>query len=128
MKKACISFLILIIVACIFNSFCEVYAFDYGIYTGNITSQNAKDGVTNITSTVLNVIRYAGTGIALIMLTMIFIKYMLSAASERAELKKNLVPFTIGTVVLFAASNLVGILKSVADGMFNGGSGEGGEG
>ena len=53
---------------------------------------------------------------------------MLSAASERAELKKNLVPFTIGAVVLFAASNLVGILKSVADGMFNGGSGEGGEG
>ena len=117
-KKFVISLLIILLFVCICSSLSKVFAFDYGIYTGTITSTNAKTGVTNITSTVLSVIRYAGSGIAMIMLTFIFIKYMLSAASERAELKKNLVPFTIGAVILFAASNLVGLMKTVADEMF----------
>ena len=48
------------------------------------------------------------------MLTYAFIRYMLSAAGERAEIKKNLIPFVIGAVVLFAASNIVTILQEVA--------------
>ena len=43
---------------------------------------------------------------------------MLSGASEKAEVKKNLIPFAIGAIVLFAASSIVSILKAVADGMF----------
>ena len=117
-KKIVISLLIMLFFVCICSSLSKVFAFDYGIYTGTITSTNAKTGVTNITSTVLSVIRYAGSGIAMIMLTFIFIKYMVSAASERAELKKNLIPFTIGAVILFASSNLVVLMKTVAEEMF----------
>lgn len=115
-------FLIVLIIVCMLYSFAEVFAtsiYDSAGITGEITNAgNASATVTNITSTVLTVIRYTGSGIALIMLTLIFIKYMLSAASERAELKKNLIPFTIGAIVLFAASNLVTILQSVANKMF----------
>ena len=118
-KKICVSILIVALLVCAFASFSEVNATGaLEKFTGEISDKTAKDGVTNITSTVLNIVRYAGTGIALIMLTFIFIKYMLSAASERAELKKNLIPFTIGAVVLFAASNIVGLMKTVADEMF----------
>lgn len=118
-KKIFVVLLIMTLCLCTFCSFSNVYATAaLDSFDGSITSTSAKTGVTNITSTVLSVIRYAGSGIALIMLTFIFIKYMLSAASERAELKKNLIPFTIGAVILFAASNIVGLLKTVADEMF----------
>lgn len=120
-KKICISVLIILLIVCIFSSLSNVYATGaLDKFTGKISASagNAKTSVTNITSTILTLIRYAGSGIAMIMLTFIFIKYMLSAASERAELKKNLIPFTIGAIVLFAASNIVGLLKTVADEMF----------
>ena len=88
-------------------------------YKGNLGSAAGAAGdVKGIMRTVLTAVRYAGSGIALIMLTVIFIKYMLSAASERAEIKKNLIPFVIGAVVLFAASNLTVILQKTASKMF----------
>lgn len=120
-KKICISVLITVLIVCIFSSLSNVYATAaLDEFTGTIpdSAGKAKEGVTNITSSVLTLIRYAGSGIAMIMLTFIFIKYMLSAASERAELKKNLIPFTIGAIVLFAASNIVGLMQTVADEMF----------
>lgn len=119
-KKICISLLMILLIICIFSSFSNVYATAaLGNFTGDLSNAKAaKSGVTNITSTILTLVRYAGSGIAMIMLTFIFIKYMLSAASERAELKKNLIPFTIGAIVLFAASNIVGLMKTVADEMF----------
>lgn len=120
-KKICISVLIILLIVCIFSSLSNVYATGaLDKFNGKISASagSAKTSVTNITSTILTLIRYAGSGIAMIMLTFIFIKYMLSAASERAELKKNLIPFTIGAIVLFAASNIVGLLKTVADEMF----------
>lgn len=119
-KKVWISFLMILICVCVLSSLSEVYATAVDQFTGEIPTSagDAKNGVTKITSTILTLIRYAGSGIAMIMLTFIFIKYMLSAASERAELKKNLIPFTIGAIVLFAASNIVGLMKTVADEMF----------
>ena len=120
-KKLCISLLMILLIVCIFSSLSSVYATGaLEKFNGKIpeSASGATSGVTNITSTILTLVRYAGSGIAMIMLTFIFIKYMLSAASERAELKKNLIPFTIGAIVLFAASNIVGLMKTVADEMF----------
>lgn len=85
-----------------------------GTFAGGVQAEVDTTSITNITKTVLAAIRYTGSGIALIMLTYAFIRYMLSAASERAEIKKNLIPFVIGAVVLFAASNIVTILQEVA--------------
>lgn len=118
MKKKVFLKIILLVMFCsiILGSFSMVEAaFDVkGTFAGDVSTQGtAKDSITEITSTVLTVVRTAGSGIALIMLTVIFIKYMLSAASERAEIKKNLIPFTIGAIVLFAASNLVTVLQEV---------------
>ena len=85
-----------------------------GTFAGGVQDGVSTDSITNITKTVLVAIRYTGSGIALIMLTYAFIKYMLSAASERAEIKINLIPFVVGAVVLFAASNIVTMLQEVA--------------
>ena len=124
MKKILISFLSIMLIFCIIYTFSELFAvnaFTYsGTYDGTITDVGGADAtIGKVTSTILEAVRYAGYGISLIMLTFIFIKYMLSGASEKAEVKKNLIPFAIGAIVLFAASSIVSILKAVADGMFD---------
>ena len=124
MKKILISFLSIMLIFCIIYTFSDLFAvnaFTYtGTYDGTITDVGGADAtIGKVTSTILEAVRYAGYGISLIMLTYIFIKYMLSGASEKAEVKKNLIPFAIGAIVLFAASSIVSILKAVADGMFD---------
>lgn len=123
MKKILISLLSIMLIFCIIYTFSDLFAvnaFTYtGTYDGTITDVGGADAtIGKVTSTILEAVRYAGYGISLIMLTYIFIKYMLSGASEKAEVKKNLIPFAIGAIVLFAASSIVSILKAVADGMF----------
>lgn len=124
MKKLLISCLSIMLIFCMIYTFSEFYAvnaFTYsGTYDGTLGDVCGADAtIGKVTSTVLDAVRYAGYGISLIMLTYIFIKYMLSGASEKAEVKKNLIPFVIGAVILFAASSIVGILKEVANGMFD---------
>lgn len=124
MKKLLISCLSIMLIFCMIYTFSEFYAvnaFTYsGTYDGTLGDVGGADAtIGKVTSTVLDAVRYAGYGISLIMLTYIFIKYMLSGASEKAEVKKNLIPFVIGAVILFAASSIVGILKEVANGMFD---------
>ena len=124
MKKILISLLSIMLIFCIIYTFSDLFAvnaFTYtGTYDGTITDVGGADAtIGKVTSTILEAVRYAGYGISLIMLTYIFIKYMLSGASEKAEVKKNLIPFAIGAIVLFAASSIVSILKAVADGMFD---------
>lgn len=112
-KKIIVLFFIIALSCVILGScFSEVSAYNVkGTFNGNISSATSKTSVKNVTSAILSAVRYVGMGIAFIMLTYAFIRYMMSAASERAEIKKNLITFVIGAVVLFAASNIVVILQ-----------------
>lgn len=57
---------------------------------------------------VLNWVRLIGTGLALIMLTYMAIRYMTAEGPhEKAELKKAFVNYAIGAVVLIGATNII---------------------
>lgn len=73
---------------------------------GNITN--------NFLNTAINVVRIAGVSIALVIIMVIGCKYMMSAPGDRADIKKNAIPFLIGAVVLFASSGILGIIADVA--------------
>lgn len=82
----------------------------------NVNQVNTKDSkVAKILNSVIKLIQIAGTGISVLMVTMLGIKYMLASSSEKAEIKKTAMPIIIGCVLLFAAVNLVGIVASVGD-------------
>lgn len=118
-SKMLISVLLITLIVTILLSVDSYAAFSYSMYNGTVIGGEATSKpITQITSTVLTAIRVLGSGISMIMLTVIFIKYMLSSAGDKAELKKNLIPFTIGAVILFAASNIVGLMQKVAENMF----------
>ena len=83
---------------------------------GELGSSNfsvAKD----VTNDVLPILRYVGTGIAIIMLIVLGIKYMSTAPEGKAEVQKTMVPYVIGAVVLFAAGTFVGIIQNFANGI-----------
>ena len=67
-----------------------------------------------IMATAINVIRIVGTGIAIIMITYVAIKYMSAAPQEKAEFKKSATALVVGAIVLFAGTNILKIIANFA--------------
>lgn len=76
----------------------------------NIDQSDEGKAIAKITSSVLRVIRDAGIAIALVILTVISIKYLLAAPGERADIKQNIITYVIGAMVFLGASGIVSIL------------------
>ena len=79
-------------------------------YSGSKTS--ADSGITYIINMILAALQIICTAGAVAMLMWMGAKYMLASASERADLKKNLVQYAIGAVIMFAAGQIMLILKN----------------
>lgn len=88
-----------------------------GMKNVGTTSVDTSSGIGMVINTAIRLIQVAGSGIALIMVTMLGIKYMLASANEKADVKKQAVPIIIGCVLLFAAVNIVAIIADVGDGL-----------
>lgn len=98
----------------------DVQTISYGTFTEKNSVTGAKDGsgaaqsVNNIIGSVLTVVQVVGSGIAVIMLIVLAIKYISAAPSDKAEIKKHAVVYVVGAVVLFAASGIIGIVRRFA--------------
>lgn len=85
---------------------------------GNMKGADIEDGtgkLGNVINAVIGLIQVAGTGISMIMVTMLGIKYILAAPSDKADVKKQIAPLVVGAIILFAAVNLVSIVATIAD-------------
>lgn len=89
-------------------------------FNGTIKSDKGKSAITNILSASLQVIRIAGSGIAIIIIIVIGIKYAIASAGERADIKKYAITYVIGALILFGASGILGIIKQIIDEGLNG--------
>lgn len=74
------------------------------------TSSTGKIG--GVINNVIFLIQVAGTGIALIVITMLGIKYIIASVEEKAEIKKQAVPILIGCILLFGAVNIISAISS----------------
>lgn len=90
----------------------NVNGFDVDKNDDKYTSQLITSKTQNVMGTLINTIRIIGTGVAIVMLTYIGIKYIMAAPSEKADFKKSATAYIVGAVVLFASTN---ILKIIAD-------------
>jgi hypothetical protein len=97
-------------------------------------SSNSASNLVDMTITaersiighILNVIRVAGTGIALIMLTYMAIRYFTAdgrgspmAAEKRAEIKgTQLKNFAIGVIIFIGASNILYFIEQFVEQIF----------
>lgn len=69
--------------------------------------------------TISGVLRIIGVTIALVMLLAIAMKYMISSAGDRADIKKHAVAYVVGAVVLFGATNIIAALIDFTDKTLN---------
>ena len=80
----------------------------------NGKTSNASTSASNIMKSLITIVRIVATGVAIIMIIFVAMKYMTSAPGERAEIKKHAVPFVVGAIVLFASSGILSIIQTFA--------------
>ena len=69
----------------------------------------------NTLGTAISIARIVGVGIAVVILMVIACKYMMAAPGDRADIKKNAVPYVIGAIVLFGTTGILGIIADIAE-------------
>lgn len=110
-------FTIIFMVIIIANITSSVYAdFDTSAFSGIYGTSGVSD-ITNKAGMILNIVQIGGTAVSLIALLILGMKYMLSSPDEKATIKEKLIPYVIGTIIFFAASNLVAIVIRFAQGI-----------
>ena len=88
-----------------------------GVTINPNTSANGTTNVTNVGNNILGVIRVVGTIIAVGVLMVLGIKYMMGSAEEKASYKKTMIPYIVGAVLIFAASNIATYVYDFATGV-----------
>ena len=76
---------------------------------------NNTTSITNIGQRVLGIVQVVGSIVAVVILVVLGIKYMMGSAEEKAEYKKTMIPYLIGAVLIFAASNLAAMIYNWAN-------------
>lgn len=73
-------------------------------------SGTAAEEVKDVGGKVVGMVQVIGTMVSVGMLGVLGVKYSLGSAEERAEYKKTLFPYFIGSILIFGASNLTQVI------------------
>lgn len=88
--------------------------FDFKQYDNTEQRNGNADLIAQKTmGTAITVIRIIATGVAVVMLSYMGIKYMMAAPSEKAEFKKSAFIYILGAILIFAAGNILGIIVNM---------------
>ena len=82
-------------------------------------STNAGNVVANVVGNILYIAQVIGMGVATIMLLVLAIKYIAASPNDKAEIKKHIIVYVVGAVILFSASGLLAIIRRFALGVKN---------
>lgn len=72
------------------------------------------EGITDLFNNIIGIVQIVGTGIAIIMLIVLAIKYLVAAPSEKADIKKGALMYVVAAVILFAAVNILAAIQGWA--------------
>ena len=73
-------------------------------------SQTDVTKIANIVNPIIGTIKVTGIVIAVIILTIIGIKFMTGSIEEKAEYKKTMLPYVIGAILTFGITNILAIV------------------
>ena len=79
---------------------------------GNASDLADSSGTAKVINDVIGIIQLAGTGISVIVISLLGIKYLIASPGEKADVKKNIMPIVIGCILLFAAVNIIGMVEN----------------
>lgn len=108
---------ILMLVVALFTVATTTFAFDTNLIDevkNQADNSNVNTtGVTTIAGNVLKVVRNVTVVLAVILITVLGIKYMMGSAEEKSGYQKSFVPLIIGIVVVAAATQIATMIFSV---------------
>ena len=91
-----------------------VYAadeFNPGSMNANFAGTN---GIQNLGNKVMGIIQVIGTIVSVVILIVLGIKYMMGSAEEKAEYKKTMIPYLVGAILIFAATQIATVVYNFA--------------
>ena len=102
---------ILVMILFILSLVRNVYAIDPISIVGSGPNYNGVSSLYDLGNVILGIIQYIGAGVAVIATLVLAMRYMYSSPDEKAEIKKKLIPFIIGGVLVFGAVSLVKLVE-----------------
>lgn len=69
--------------------------------------------ITEKAAVLIDIIRIIGIIVTVLTLLILGIKYMIGSASEKADYKKSMIPYLIGTIIFFAISQILAIIIQI---------------
>lgn len=75
-------------------------------------NSGASKSAQNIIGALITIVQVIGTGVAIIMLIVLAIKYISAAPGDKADIKKHAVVYVVGSIILFAATGILQIIKT----------------
>ena len=110
MKKLVKLVPIMLLIIVLSSSFSMVFAAtDPSNLTGTATTQ-----FDSIGNRIIGMVQALGSIASVLVLVILGIKYMMGSAEEKAEYKKTFIPYLVGAILVFAASNLASMLFKFA--------------
>ena len=123
MKKVYVLVTVFILIislwTCVFANDTEIVK--NGMINSNVIDPtvNNNDGILKAINDIIGLLQIAGTGIALITVTVLGAKYMISSPDERANTKNRFLPILIGSIILFSAVNIVALIADIVQDTMN---------
>lgn len=84
-----------------------------GMKNSSDISTQSNNSVTDGLNTVFSLVRYVGSGISIIVVLSLGIKYMVASIEEKVEIKKRAMPIVIGCIILFATTNILVLISDM---------------
>lgn len=118
-KKILVIISVIISVFLIINIPINSKAFDVEANLGSLddygkVSDDSSTEFTKRVGVIITIVQVAGSIISVICLIVLGIKYMTGSVEQKAQYKKTLLPYVIGAGLLFATTNILGIIYSLA--------------
>ena len=80
-------------------------------YNPNNNSEEVPQKFTNMIGTIATTIQTIGIVLSVIVIGLLGIKYMTGSVEERADYKKSMIPFLIGTVLIVAIGTIIRLIN-----------------
>ena len=82
-------------------------------YNPNNSTEEVPEKFTNMVGIIATTIQTIGVILSVIVIGLLGIKYMTGSVEEKADYKKSMIPFLVGTVMLVAIGTILRLINSL---------------
>lgn len=109
MKKLVKFLPIIIMVVCILSIFSPIISNVNAVTNPSSLTGDNTTAFDGYGKKIIGMVQAIGSIVSVLVLVILGIKYMMGSAEEKADYKKTLIPYLVGAVLVFAASNIAGL-------------------